>query len=407
MSAPVPVQAFSPQDRGFMARALELAARGLASTHPNPRVGCVLARDGRILAEGWHERAGGPHAEVAALAALPEGAAAGCTAYVTLEPCSHHGRTPPCAQALIAARVAHVVYAVRDPDPRVAGGGARALAAAGIRVEEGLLAQEAEQINAGYMKRMRQGLPFLRLKLAQSLDGRTALAGGESRWISGAAARADVQQWRARSSAVLTGIGTVLADDPRLTVRPGGPGVRQPLRVVLDSRLRLPPSARLLEPAAAPGTLRAAGTAPGIEGAPAPQGQAAPAQAFVDPGVLVLTASQDQAAIAALSARGVRVQSVPGPEGRLSLVAALAALAREGINEVLAECGAVLGGALLAAGLVDELLVYVAPVLLGPQARPLVVLPEPASLAAAPRFECIEQQAIGADLRLRLRPCAR
>jgi diaminohydroxyphosphoribosylaminopyrimidine deaminase / 5-amino-6-(5-phosphoribosylamino)uracil reductase len=383
--SPSPVQPFTARDRAFMARALELAGRGLDTSHPNPRVGCVLAKDDRILAEGWHERAGGPHAEAAALAALSAtgASAAGCTAYVTLEPCSHHGRTPPCAQALIAAGIARAVFAVRDPDPRVDGGGARRLAEAGIRVEQGLLAQEAEQLNEGFMKRMRQGLPFVRLKLAQSLDGRTALSGGESRWISGEAARADVQRWRARSSAVLTGIGTVLADDPRLTVRPGGPRVRQPLRVVLDSRLRLPPEARLLE------------SLPG-EGV----------QDFPDPGVLVFTTGQP-ARRAALEGRGVRVEATASVGGHVDLRAALAKLAAEGVNEVLAECGAVLGGALLTAGLVDELLIYVAPLLLGPQARPLVVLPEPASLAGAPRFHCIEQQAIGEDVRLRLRPCTR
>ncbi|HEX4618496.1 MAG TPA: bifunctional diaminohydroxyphosphoribosylaminopyrimidine deaminase/5-amino-6-(5-phosphoribosylamino)uracil reductase RibD, partial [Steroidobacteraceae bacterium] len=237
---------FSDFDRTAMRRALELAGRGLTTTQPNPRVGCVLARNGRVVGEGWHAHAGGEHAEVAALASA-QGKAAGATAYVTLEPCSHHGRTPPCADALIAARVARVVYAVADPNPQVNGRGAERLASAGIAVEAGLLAAEAVGLNAGFIKRMQTGRPWVRVKLAASLDGHTALASGASQWISGQAAREDVQRWRARSSAVLTGIGTVLADDPRLDVRLAEEADgerRQPLRVVLDSSLRTPPEAR-------------------------------------------------------------------------------------------------------------------------------------------------------------------
>jgi diaminohydroxyphosphoribosylaminopyrimidine deaminase/5-amino-6-(5-phosphoribosylamino)uracil reductase len=246
------VSPFDAPDRAFMARALALASQGLATTQPNPRVGCVLVRDGQVLAEGWHQRAGGPHAEAAALANLqspgqPQTSAVGATAYVTLEPCDHHGRTPPCSEALIKAGIARVVYAMDDPDPRVNGGGARRLRAAGVQVQSGLLAAEATELNAGYIKRMRHGVPLVRVKLAMSLDGRTALSDGRSKWLTGEAARQDVQQWRARSSAILTGIGTVLTDDPMLSVRPSGPSVRQPPRVILDSQLRTPAAARVFD----------------------------------------------------------------------------------------------------------------------------------------------------------------
>jgi len=369
---------FSDFDRFAMQRALTLAVRGLETTDPNPRVGCVLAQRGRIVGEGWHERAGEAHAEAAALraaGALAEGAAV----YVTLEPCSHHGRTPPCAQALIAARVARVVYATDDPNPQVSGRGADALRAAGIVVEAGLMAQEAAELNAGFMKRMQQGRPLLRVKLAMSLDGRTALANGESRWITGDAARQDVQHWRARSSAVLTGIGTVLADDPRLDVRlaeePGTPR-RQPLRVVLDTRLRTPPQARLFE--------------------------AGGGEVLI---ITAVTAAEDRR-VAALTARGARVESLPEIGGRLALPAVLERLGELELNEVLVEAGATLAGALLRAALADELLLYVGPRLLGPGARALVTLPELRRLSEAPQFALIEAQQVGEDLRLRLRPRA-
>src|SRR5487761_125380 len=240
---------FTEFDRRAMARALELAERGLETTHPNPRVGCIIAQGAEVVGEGWHERAGEPHAEVKALhAAGPK--AVGATAYVTLEPCSHHGRTPPCVEALIAARVARVIFAMEDPNPRVSGRGAQALRRAGMAVESGLMAAEAAELNPGFLKRMRSGRPWVRVKLAMSLDGRTALANGASQWITGPAARDDVQHWRARSSAILTGIGTVLADDPRLDVRlpdpPAGRPRLQPLRVVLDAGLQAPSSARML-----------------------------------------------------------------------------------------------------------------------------------------------------------------
>ncbi len=235
---------FTEFDRLAMTRALALAERGLDTTHPNPRVGCVIAKGDRIIGEGFHERAGEPHAEVMALRSAKE-PVAGATAYVTLEPCSHHGRTPPCVNALIEARIARVVFAVQDPNPRVSGQGADALLRAGITVEAGLMQNEATELNIGFMKRMKEGLPWVRVKLAMSLDGRTALANGASQWITGEPARADVQRWRARCSAVMTGVGTVLADDPQLNVRVAGFKGRQPLRVVLDARLRSPVGAKL------------------------------------------------------------------------------------------------------------------------------------------------------------------
>jgi diaminohydroxyphosphoribosylaminopyrimidine deaminase / 5-amino-6-(5-phosphoribosylamino)uracil reductase len=371
---------FSDFDGVAMQRALELAARGLDTTHPNPRVGCVIARSGRVVGEGWHARAGEPHAEVLALGAA--GAqAAGATAYVTLEPCSHHGRTPPCVEALITARVARVVYAIADPNPQVDGRGAERLTAAGLTVEAGLLAEEAAELNQGFVKRMRTGRPWVRVKLAMSLDGRTALANGASRWISGEAAREDVQRWRARSSAVLTGVGTVLADDPRLDVRladAGGGERRQPLRVVLDGSLRTPPGARLL-------------TVPGE--------------------VLIITgvAASDpdwEPRCAALAARGARIETLPAEARQVPLTAVLDRLGELEVNELLVEAGPTLAGELIRQALADELLLYMAPKLLGPSARPLLALPELAGIDAAPRFLIADVARFGDDLRLRLTPQA-
>jgi diaminohydroxyphosphoribosylaminopyrimidine deaminase/5-amino-6-(5-phosphoribosylamino)uracil reductase len=367
---------FSNFDRTAMQRALALAARGMETTDPNPRVGCVIARGERIVGEGWHERAGEAHAEVAALRAAGNNAT-GSTVYVTLEPCAHQGRTAPCAMALTAARVARVVYAIGDPNPLVNGRGAAALREAGISVEAGLLEEEARELNAGFIKRMQQGRPFVRVKLAMSLDGRTALANGQSRWITGDLARQDVHGWRARSSAVLTGVGTVLSDDPRLDVRldeATSPAPRrQPLRVVLDSRLRTPPGAQIL----------------GGGGE-----------------VLILTglAGLDEARAGELSARGARVESLPTLDGRLDLQAVLDRLGEMEVNELLVEAGAELAGAFLEQGLVDELLVYTAPRLLGPAGRALVVLPELTSLDQALGFVFVEAAPVGTDLRLRLRP---
>jgi diaminohydroxyphosphoribosylaminopyrimidine deaminase/5-amino-6-(5-phosphoribosylamino)uracil reductase len=366
---------FSDFDRFAMQRALSLAARGLETTDPNPRVGCVIAQRGRVVAEGWHERAGEAHAEVVALRAAG-GQAAGATLYVTLEPCSHHGRTPPCVEALIAAHIARVVIAASDPNPLVHDKGAAALRAAGISVETGLMEEEATELNAGFFRRMRTGRPLLRVKLAMSLDGRTALASGESRWITGEAARADVQRWRARSSAILTGIGTVLADDPRLDVRlasEAGAAPRQPLRVVLDSQLRTPPSARLL---------------------------ASPGEVLI---FTTLTAPEDPRALS-LTARGARLESLPLDAERVALPSVLDRLGELELNEVLVEAGAILAGELLRQSLADELLLYVGLRLLGPAARALVTLPSLARLADAPSFTLIEVQPVGDDLRLRLRP---
>jgi diaminohydroxyphosphoribosylaminopyrimidine deaminase/5-amino-6-(5-phosphoribosylamino)uracil reductase len=360
---------FSASDAAHMERALELARRGLWTTDPNPRVGCVLADGERVLAEGWHERAGGPHAEAMALAAA--GAAArGSTAYVTLEPCSHYGRTPPCADALIAAGVGRVVYAMRDPNPRVDGGGAARLAAAGIAVEGGLREVESRELNPGFISRMERKRPWVVVKLAASLDGGTALPGGASRWITGEAARDDVQQLRARSSVILTGSGTVLSDDPRLDVRLPGAS-RQPLRVVLDSQLRISPRARIIAP---PGRL------------------------------LVLCATEDPSRAGALRAAGAEVVAVKAASGGVDLEAALALLAEREVNEVFAECGPGLAGAFLSSGLVDELLLYLAPTLLGRGARPLTELASPASMADRLEFSIVGRQDVGEDLLIRLRP---
>jgi diaminohydroxyphosphoribosylaminopyrimidine deaminase/5-amino-6-(5-phosphoribosylamino)uracil reductase len=367
------VSSFDAQDRAFMARALVLATNGLATAHPNPRVGCVLVRDGAIVGEGWHSQAGGPHAEAMALANL-HSSAAGATAYVTLEPCSHHGRTPPCTDALINAGVKRVIYAIDDPNPLVNGGGARALSAAGVEVVSGLLAAEAAEINAGFIKRMRRGLPLVRVKLAMSLDGRTALSDGRSKWITGEAARQDVQHWRARSSAILTGIGTVLADDPQLSVRPAPSAVRQPVRVILDRELRTPPAARIFADCAD----------------------------TADSSVWIFTTSTDAQRIAALQARGARVEHTGG-SGPVDLAQMLHSLAQAGMNEVLVEAGATLAGALVQQQCVDELLLYVAPVVLGDRARALLKVAEPLSLAQASRFEVFDITAVGADQRIRLR----
>jgi diaminohydroxyphosphoribosylaminopyrimidine deaminase / 5-amino-6-(5-phosphoribosylamino)uracil reductase len=359
---------FSAFDEAAMRRAIELAQRGLLTTHPNPRVGAVLARDEQIVGEGWHEKAGHPHAEPLALREAGE-RARGATAYVTLEPCCHHGRTPPCADALLAAGVKRVVFAIRDPNPRVNGGGAKLLRDAGVVVESGLLEKEAADLNAGFLLRMTRGRPFVRLKSAASLDGRTALANGRSKWITSEGARADVQLWRARSSALLTSADTVLADDPRLDVRIETP--RQPLRVVLDRRRRVRKTARILLP---PGeVLLFAG--PRSKKGPAPE---------------MLGAA--------------RVERLGLKRGKLDLERVFARLGELEINEVLVEAGPRLSGALLAAGLVDEWLLYLAPKLLGKDAKPLAALAGLTRLESAPEFTLEDCVPVGQDLRLRLRP---
>jgi diaminohydroxyphosphoribosylaminopyrimidine deaminase / 5-amino-6-(5-phosphoribosylamino)uracil reductase len=362
---------FSAFDEAAMRRALELAARGLYSTQPNPRVGAVLARDEEIVGEGWHERAGEAHAEPIAIRSAGE-RARGATAYVTLEPCSHHGRTPPCVDVLLAAGVRRVVYAIGDPNPRVSGAGGKRLREAGVAVQSGLLAAEAEALNAGFLMRMRHGRPFIRLKSAASLDGHTALANGASKWITSEAARNDVQHWRALSGATLTSAATVLADDPRLDVRIDG-APRQPLRVVLDRRRRVRSGARIL----------------------------------AEPGEALVFAAATKARPAATEGEklgAARVERVRATPARFDLTRVFARLAELEINEVLVEAGPRLSGALLSAGLVDEWLVYLAPKLLGHDARPLAVLARLTKLEAAPQFELIDTLAVGPDLRLRLKP---
>jgi diaminohydroxyphosphoribosylaminopyrimidine deaminase/5-amino-6-(5-phosphoribosylamino)uracil reductase len=358
---------FSAEDHAHMARALALAERGLYTTTPNPRVGCVLVKAGEVVGEGWHVRAGEPHAEVHALRAAGE-RARGATAYVTLEPCSHYGRTPPCAHALIDAGVGRVVAALRDPNPQVAGRGLELLTLAGIEVQVGLLETEARELNVGFVARMTRGRPWLRLKTAASLDGKTALLNGESKWITGPAARADVQRWRARSCALLTGVGTVLADDPQMNVRDLDSG-RQPLKVIVDSRLQTPPAARIL-----------AG------------------------GALIACAEAHPARRAALAAAGAEILALPGADDRVDLTALMTELARRGLNEVHGEAGATLNGALLQAGLVDEWLAYFAPLVLGHSARGLFDFPALTAMADRRGFTLLDATRVGADLRLRLRP---
>jgi len=366
---------FSVADHRFMARALQLAERGLWTTRPNPRVGCVIVRDGQIVGEGAHLRAGEAHAEVVALAAAGR-RARGATAYVTLEPCSHHGRTPPCVDALLAAGIGRVVAAMEDPNPRVAGKGLAQLRAAGVEVAAGLMAAQAEALNPGFVMRMRSGRPYVRCKLAASLDGRTALASGESKWITSSAARRDVHRLRARSCAIVTGSGTVRADDPGLTVRdvelpPHWPG--QPLRVVLDSRLRTSPQAAVV---------RGEGSVVlfhGVEAAPE--------------------------AAAALAAAGARVERVAtASAGGLDLGAVLASLAALEVNEALVEAGPTLAGAFLQAGLVDELVVYLAPHLMGHEGRPLLQLAGISTMAERLPLRILEVRMVGPDLRIRARP---
>ncbi|AHX12124.1 riboflavin biosynthesis protein RibD [Dyella jiangningensis] len=352
-----------------MAHALRLAERGLYTTHPNPRVGCVIAHGEQVIGTGFHQRAGEPHAEVFALREAAE-QARGATAYVTLEPCAHHGRTPPCADALIAAGVSRVVIAAEDPFPQVAGRGIGKLRDAGVVVDTGLMREAARELNMGFFSRIERGRPWVRVKLAMSLDGRTALANGESKWITGEAARADVQRWRARSSAILTGSGTVLADNPRLTVRlPKGEAFTRPWRVLLDNRLRTPPGSHVLD-----------GTAP----------------------TLVLHNEHYAPIDARFQAAELAVVPVQG--GATDLHAVMAELARRHVSEVHIEAGPTLCGSLLAAGLVDELLLYIAPVLLGDSARPLLGLPALSDMAERWKLRTLDRRVLGDDLRLLLRP---
>lgn len=351
-----------------MTRALRLAQRGLFTTTPNPRVGCVLVNRGEIVGEAWHEKAGEAHAEIRALHAAGD-AACGASAYLTLEPCSHHGRTPPCVEALVAAGIQRVLVAMTDPNPQVSGRGLARLQAADIVTACGLLENEARELNIGFISRMTRGRPWVRLKIAASLDGKTALNDGQSQWITGNAARRDGHRWRARACAILTGVGTVRCDDPQLNVR-GIDTPRQPLKIIVDSRLELSPQARLFD------------------------GNA----------VLVVTATENFERIDRLRAVGAEVLVLPDQSGRVDLVALLHELGRRGINELHVEAGATLNGALLESGLVDELLLYLAPCLIGNNARGLFDWPALASLSMKKQLVVREWRTLGKDLRLLARP---
>ncbi|MBZ6567301.1 bifunctional diaminohydroxyphosphoribosylaminopyrimidine deaminase/5-amino-6-(5-phosphoribosylamino)uracil reductase RibD [Klebsiella sp. JL973] len=363
------------QDELYMARALKLAARGRFTTHPNPNVGCVIVKDGEIVGEGFHYRAGEPHAEVHALRMAGE-KAQGATAYVTLEPCSHQGRTPPCCEALIAAGVSRVVAAMQDPNPQVAGRGLYRLQQEGVDVSHGLMMNEAEALNKGFLKRMRTGFPWIQLKMGASLDGRTAMASGESQWITSPQARRDVQRLRAQSHAILTSSATVLADDPALTVRWDElnadtqalypqENLRQPLRIVIDSQNRVTPQHRIVEQAGE---------------------------------TLFARTREDERQWP----ENVRTLLVPEHNGRLDLVVLMMLLGKQQINSIWVEAGSTLAGALLEAGLVDELIVYIAPKLLGSDARGLCVLPGLEKLEQAPHFKFNEIRHVGPDICLHL-----
>jgi diaminohydroxyphosphoribosylaminopyrimidine deaminase/5-amino-6-(5-phosphoribosylamino)uracil reductase len=352
---------FSAFDEAMMRRALALAERGLYTTTPNPRVGCVIAKNEAIVAEGWHRRAGEPHAEAAALAAAGERAQS-ATVYVNLEPCNHYGRTSPCAGALINARVGRVVAALRDPNPQAARGG-EALVAAGIRFEHGLLADEARELNLGFLSRIERGRPWVRLKIAATLDGKSALASGASQWITGAQARRDGHHWRARACAILTGIGTVTADDPQLTVREVATE-RQPLRVIVDSRLETPRNARILQ------------------GAP----------------VLVFAAKAGPAP------KNAELVVLPNPHGKVDLARMLEELARRGVNELHVEAGFRLNGSLVREGCVDEFLVYLNASFLGEGAQGMIDFPAPQALEARLKLRLASVERLGDDVRLLARP---
>lgn len=364
---------FNEHDHAFMSRALEVARAGLNSTSPNPRVGCVIVKDQRVIGEGFHRRAGEAHAEVHALLAARSNAGsaglAGATAYITLEPCNHFGRTPPCVTALIEARIARVVAAMEDPNPLVAGQGLIALRNAGVDVRCGLLAHEAEELNVGFISRMTRGIPWVRLKIAATLDGRIALPDGRSQWITGDAARRDGHAWRARACAVLTGAGTVRADDPQLTVRMFDVE-RQPLRVIVDGRLETPETARVFDTSVA--------------------------------NTIVFTAAAKGVHVDRLSQQGVEFVELPSAHGKVDLPEMLRELGRRGMNEVHVEAGDRLNGSLLREGCVDELLVYLAPKLMGMDGAPMFALPAPASLESMITLERVRTEPIGEDGDLRI-----
>lgn len=355
---------FSPADHEFMGQALLLAGRGLYTTTPNPRVGCVVVNDGAVVGTGWHEKAGLPHAEVLALAAA--GARArGATLYLNLEPCSHHGRTPPCVDAIIAAGVKRIVAAIQDPNPKVAGMGFAKLRAAGIAVEHGLKEDEARELNIGFFARMTRGRPWVRMKIAASLDGRTALANGKSQWITGEVARQDGHRWRARACAVLTGFGTVRDDDPQLNVR-GVDTPRQPLKIIVDSKIETSPSVRMLK-----------------------EGK-----------TLVVGAVNDAKKIAALKAVGAETAIISNAGGKVELFKLMEELARRELNEIHIEAGTKLNGSLLQAGVVDELLVYLAPSIIGDSGRGMFSLPELTELSQTTGLKIREIERVGAEIRI-------
>ena len=368
---------FRPDDYRFMARALQLAERGLYTTQPNPRVGCVIVREGRIVGEGFHRLAGEPHAEIHALRAAGD-KAENATVYVTLEPCSHHGRTPPCADALISARVARVVVAMKDPNPQVAGAGIARLREAGIAVEIGLMRAQSEAINPGFIQRMRVGRPWVRVKLAMSLDGRTAMASGESQWITGEAARYDVQKLRARSSAILTGMNTVAHDDPSMNVRLNAAALGidveplQPLRVVLDTNLRIPAAAKIVQHSGK---------------------------------IAVFYHREDAHKISQLQVEGVFLHKVGLHNDQLDLQQVMRILADEyAVNECHVEAGAKLSGSLLQAGLVDEIVLYMAPHVMGADACGLFDLPGLKRMSERIQLDIREIRKIGEDFRITAKP---
>jgi diaminohydroxyphosphoribosylaminopyrimidine deaminase/5-amino-6-(5-phosphoribosylamino)uracil reductase len=367
----------SAQDARFMAQALRLAERGLFSVRPNPAVGCVIVKDGVVVGEGWHIRAGEPHAEVYALRAAEE-QALGATAYVTLEPCSHHGRTPPCCDALIAAGVVRVVVAMQDPNPQVAGRGLARLRNAGIDVSVGLMANSARALNPGFLSRVERNRPFVRVKVAASLDGRTALANGQSKWITGDASRTDVQRLRARSGAILTGVDTLLIDDPLLTVRLLEFELFQPLRVVVDSHLRSSVDAKLF---------------------------ASGGKVLVVTCQTLIDSGKQTDKIALLQAKGVEVIGLPCFNDRIDLEALLFVLSQDYlVNDLMVEAGATLVGAFVQQQLADELWWYGAACVMGNDARSALVLPSISEMSDLPRWTLIEQRQLGADWRLRFKP---
>ena len=363
---------FTKADHEYMSLALRLAEKGLYTTTPNPRVGCVLVNKGQIIGQGAHLKAGEPHAEIMALrdaeAKFPN-LIQGADAYVTLEPCSHFGRTPPCADALVKAGLKRVVAAMQDPNPQVAGNGLAILAAADIKTEHGLMEAQAHQLNTGFISRMTKNKPFVRVKIAASLDGRTALANGESKWITGEAARQDVQHWRARSCAILTGIGTVLADDPQMNVR-NIQNARQPLRIVVDSQLRISPNAKILEGG----------------------------------NTLIAYAADAENKVEALKKAGAELIKIQSSDGKVCLKQLLNNLAERGINEVMVEAGQTLNGALLALNLVDEFIFYYAPTLLGSDARGMLAIPLVQSMQHRIQLNIIDLRQFGQDIRMITRP---